>query len=126
MSNPDDASGTGHAFWHDLTVPDAKRSRDFYAKVVGWSPEPVNMGGYADFNMVTGGEPKAGVCFRRGSNQDVPTGWIVYFAVDDLDQAVSDLEAGGGSIIGGVRSAGGQRYCIATDPDGNAFGLGEV
>jgi uncharacterized protein len=34
----------GTVAWHDITVPDAERLRDFYAAVVGWRPEPVDMG----------------------------------------------------------------------------------
>jgi predicted enzyme related to lactoylglutathione lyase len=30
--------------WQDLTVPNAEAIRDFYAVVVGWRPEPVDMG----------------------------------------------------------------------------------
>jgi predicted enzyme related to lactoylglutathione lyase len=41
--------------WVDLTVGDATNLRDFYARVMGWRPEPVDMGGYADFNMCDAG-----------------------------------------------------------------------
>ena len=34
----------GTVAWTDLTVPDAEGIRDFYARVVGWVPEPVAMG----------------------------------------------------------------------------------
>ena len=55
--------------WIDLTVPDADRVRDFYAEVVGWHPEPVDMDGYSDFVMKSpGGAPAAGVCHARGTN----------------------------------------------------------
>ena len=37
--------------WMDLTVKDAVAIGDFYAKVVGWSTSPVDMGGYEDFCM---------------------------------------------------------------------------
>ena len=46
--------------WFDLTVPNAGKVKDFYAKVVGWKPEPVSMGDYDDYNMnqpLTGSKP---------------------------------------------------------------------
>ena len=35
----------------DLTVENADVGRDFYGEVVGWKHEPVDMGGYDDYNM---------------------------------------------------------------------------
>jgi predicted enzyme related to lactoylglutathione lyase len=43
MSRADEVGKIG---WIDLTVGDATRVRDFYAGVVGWKPEGVEMGGY--------------------------------------------------------------------------------
>lgn len=45
------ATAIGAIAWTDLTVPDATEVRDFYAAVVGWSPSPVDMGGYSDYAM---------------------------------------------------------------------------
>ncbi len=50
--------------WVDLTVDDASGLRDFYARVAGWKPEPVPMGGYDDFNMT---HPETGVPVARWS-----------------------------------------------------------
>ena len=64
----------GTMAWFDLTVPDADRIRDFYAAVVGWRPEAMDMGGYADYSMkVPEGEAVvAGVCHDRGENSGLP------------------------------------------------------
>ena len=62
----------GTITWQDLTVGDAEALRDFYAAVVGWTPEPVKMGDYADFTMKADGEPIAGVCHARGHNAGLP------------------------------------------------------
>jgi predicted enzyme related to lactoylglutathione lyase len=54
----------GQIGWIDLTVPDAPALRDFYQGVTGWTPSPVEMGGYQDFCMHPHGEPQpvAGIC----------------------------------------------------------------
>lgn len=39
----------GSIEWRDLTVADAQQISDFYAHVVGWQKEPVDMGSYNDF-----------------------------------------------------------------------------
>jgi hypothetical protein len=83
-------SKIGTVGWQDLTVPDAERLRDFYPAVVGWRAEPVDMGGYSDFNIVapSTGEPAAGVCFARGANAKLPPQWLIYVTVADLDASL--------------------------------------
>jgi len=65
----------GSIGWTDLTVTDAEAIRKFYSAVVGWKADPVDMGGYNDFNMTppASGEAVAGVCHARGGNTDLPT-----------------------------------------------------
>ena len=46
----------GQIGWIDLTVPDAPALRDFYQGVAGWTPSPVEMGGYQDFRMTPPGD----------------------------------------------------------------------
>ena len=41
----------GSVAWLDLSVEDAAPVRDFYAAVVGWTPEPNAMDGYEDWTM---------------------------------------------------------------------------
>ena len=115
----------GRVGWLDLTVDDADGVRDFYAEVVGWSPEPVSMGDYSDYNMCDdSGAPAAGVCHRRGSNTDGPAGWVPYFVVGDLDAALEAAAARGGAA-GPPRMAGETRWAIVRDPSGASFALWE-
>lgn len=68
MSNKKAEIGT--ITWIDLTIPNAEEIRDFYSRVVRWKPEPLSMGEYDDFVMITP-ETKtavAGVCHSRGGN----------------------------------------------------------
>ena len=116
----------GSIGWVDLTVPDAERVKQFYAAVVGWAPEPVDMGGYADFNMTSpsNGQPMAGVCHRRGVNADLPAQWLIYIDVPDLDASMSRAVELGGRILAGPKGFGGQgRYCVIEDPAGAVAAL---
>ncbi len=116
---------TGKITWQDLTVNDAEKVRDFYAKVVGWRAEPVEMGGYCDFNMIPPGgqEGVAGICHARGPNADVPPQWLIYITVDDVDRASAECTASGGSIVAGPRPMGGGRICVIRDPAGAVCAL---
>src|SRR5262249_7780617 len=64
----------GRIGWIHLTVSDAETLRDFYQSVTGWTPAPVDMGGYSDFCMYPPGEaqPVAGICHARGLNSNLP------------------------------------------------------
>jgi len=119
----------GTVAWTDLTVPDAEGIRDFYARVVGWVPESVAMGEYADFNMTVPvtGQPVAGICHARGVNADIPPVWIVYLVVEELDTSLTTVQEGGGEVLVGPKSMGpGFAYAIVRDPAGAVVALYQV
>lgn len=115
----------GTVGWVDITVDHAEGLRDFYAQVVGWQPQGLDMGGYEDFNMTdpVEGVPRAGVCHARGMNADLPPVWMVYFRVADLDAALVAVGERGGSLLSEPRSAGGTRYAMIRDPAGAVCAL---
>lgn len=111
--------------WHDLTVDDAGRMRDFYAEVVGWKPQGLSMGDYDDYCMndpVTG-ETVAGVCHARGDNSKAPPQWLIYITVPSVAAAMAKCEALGGQIVDGPRNVGGKAFCIIRDPAGAVAAL---
>ncbi len=116
---------TGKIGWIDITVDDAKGLRDFYAAVVGLVPDAVSMGEYDDFNMTmpASGEPVCGICHARGSNKDLPGGWLVYFIVDDVDAGAAACTAKGGKILAEPRGLAGGRFCVIEDPSGASAAL---
>jgi hypothetical protein len=122
-----DSGGPGTVGWRDLTVDDAPRVRDFYAAVVGWTAEAVEMDGYADFNMIPPGAstPVAGVCHARGPNADLPPRWMVYVEVENLDSAVETAVDDGGTVVVPVRSLGEWRMAVIRDPAGAELALVE-
>jgi len=114
----------GSIGWVDLTVPNAEEVRDFYAQVVGWKPQPLDMGGYSDFVMLApGGEGKAGICHARGKNAGQPPVWMVYLMVANLDASIASCEELGGKVLVPARGAGGGRFCVIQDPAGAVAAL---
>src|SRR5688500_18552514 len=96
----------GAITWVDLTVPNADEIQSFYQEVVGWKPDPVDMGGYSDYNMNSpeNNEPKAGVCYARGGNADLPAHWLIYITVANLDDSMENCRTKGGKILSGPRN----------------------
>ena len=116
----------GSIGWTDLTVDDAEAIRDFYSEVVGWKADPVDMGGYNDFNMTppASGEAVAGVCHAKGVNTGLPTQWIMYVTVEDIERSSSRCKALGGKILDGpTGSRGKDRTCVIQDPAGAVMAL---
>ena len=118
-------SETGKIGWIDITVDDADGLRDFYRKVVGWQVEEADMGDYADYSMTmpANGEAVAGVCHARGSNADLPGGWLVYIVVNDVDASARICTDNGGRIIVEPRGLAGGRFCVIEDPSGATAAL---
>ncbi len=105
--------------WHDLTVDDADRVRDFYQAVVGWTLAPVSMGEYNDYGMMLPGSNDAagGICHRRGGNADIPSQWLIYIRVADLEASLAICRDKGGKLISGPKHMGeDMRYCVIQDP----------
>ena len=126
MSTADEKLKVGTIGWCDLTVPDAEGVRDFYAAVVGWRPQPVDMGDYQDFNMTDpqSGEPKAGVCHSRGVNSALPPVWMIYITVEDVEASAARCVELGGEVLMGPKSFGPEAaYCVIRDPAGAVAAL---
>lgn len=59
----------------------------------------------------------------EGVPAQVPSYWMVYFSVDDVDDAFTRAVAAGATgIVPAVDFPGG-RFAIVTDPQGAMFGL---
>ena len=113
--------------WVDLTIENAEVTRDFYSDVMGWRPEPLDMGGYADYVMTdpATGDGLAGVCHARGVNAGIPPVWLVYFRVESVEKSMAAIVARGGEVLQGPRPAGGGRFVVARDPAGAVFAIAE-
>ena len=117
----------GQIIWVDLTVPDAEGLRDFYSQLVGWQPQPVDMGGYNDFNMMLpdGSAPAAGICYARGENANLPAQWLIYITVENLAKAIEDCIALGGALLTEPKMQPDHRFCVVQDPAGAVVALVE-
>jgi uncharacterized protein len=115
----------GTVGWFDLTVDNADLVRDFYQGVVGWEHEPVNMGDYNDYSMIPAGTktPVAGVCHKRGGNADLPSQWLMYIIVEDINDSIEACHELGGDVVAGPVTMGDARYCIIRDPAGAVCAL---
>jgi predicted enzyme related to lactoylglutathione lyase len=116
----------GKVAWLDVTVPDAPKLRDFYKRVVGWSVQGKEMGGYEDYVMSppAGGGAAAGICHARGVNVGLPNVWLPYFMVADVEASARTVEVLGGRLRTPIRSMVGKgRYVVIEDSGGAVCAL---
>lgn len=119
-------SDVGKIGWFDLTVPNADEVKDFYAKVVGWNPDPVSMGDYNDYNMTKDGTPITGVCHKRGTNEKLPSQWLIYIYVEDLEKSLNECLQNGGEKVDEIKDMGEMgKFCVIKDPAGAVCALFE-
>lgn len=112
--------------WIDLSVPAAGPLRDFYSAVTGWKTSEVDMGGYSDYCMNTPAEGSAvaGICHARGPNEGLPSQWLIYITVADVEASAAEAQKRGGKLLRPVKDMGSHgRFCVIQDPAGAVAGL---
>ncbi len=118
-------STSGRIGWVDLTVQDAVGVREFYEAVAGWTHVEVPVEDHVDFSMVPpgGDAPVAGVCHQLGKNANIPSQWLMYITVPDLDAAVRAATERGGAVVDGPTSIEGSQFVVLRGLAGEVFAL---
>ena len=115
----------GKILWQDLTVENAEQVRDFYCEVIGWNYEKVTVNDYDDFNMIhpETKEVVAGICHKKGSNKALPSQWLNYVLVQDIEKSIERCIALNGIVVEGPRNMGKSKFAVIRDPAGAYFAL---
>jgi predicted enzyme related to lactoylglutathione lyase len=120
-------SGVGEAgqpSWFELYSRDYDTVLAFYRQVFGWDLSV--MADDPEFRYSTfshGGDPLAGVMDASAFGPEGPSGWAIYFWVDDTDAAVAKAQALGGAVVGAAEDTPYGRLATVTDPSGATFKL---
>jgi uncharacterized protein len=118
--------GMGKCNWNELATPDPSAAHTFYAALVGWKyPEKMSMGpdaGDYTFVDVSGSNLRIGGTMKKSAEQ--PPGWLFYFRVPNIDEAVEKVKSNGGKVHAGPMDVpGGDKVIVASDPEGTPFGI---
>ncbi|MDQ6885423.1 MAG: VOC family protein [Candidatus Dormibacteraeota bacterium] len=120
-------TGEANTFgWAELNARGVDKAIPFYQKVFGWTPKKSEMGPdappYTEFQL--GGESIAGAQEMQPMlPKEVPSHWLVYFAVDDVDKSFKKATGAGAKEMVAPMDFPGGRFAILSDPQGAAFGL---
>jgi predicted enzyme related to lactoylglutathione lyase len=115
----------GAPAWFELYSRDAKRSCDFYTKLLGATGNPMP-GGMEYYTLQHGDEQLAGVMQIERSWGDFKPQWMVYFGVKNADDARGTVKANGGKAMSKVDDSPYGRFATAADPQGALFKVVEV
>ena len=118
--------GPGTFRWTDLSARGVERATPFYSSVFGWSAETYPMGeGQPPYTRYTIGTEPVGGAMEMSPMvpPEVPSYWLVYFAVADVAETLAKaIEAGGRAVMPRTEYAGGS-YAIVGDPQGAIFAI---
>ncbi len=115
----------GSFAWIELNSRDFPAARSFYTQVFGWSTKEGDMGEgmtYTEFQLdgtsIAGGMPTPPMV-----PAEIPSHWLVYFGVEDVDARTGRAGELGASELMAPSDFPGGRFSIVQDPQGAAFGL---
>ena len=114
-----DSFQTHGAFsWCELHTVDVGRARRFYADVIGWSLEEMDMPGGKYSVIKAGGRPVGGITLKKGADNGSAS-WVTYITVDDVDQRAAKATQAGGKVLSPPTDAPGVgRMATIEDPAG--------
>jgi predicted enzyme related to lactoylglutathione lyase len=120
------AGDVGTFGWAELNARGMDKAKAFYGQVFGWTTSETPMGeGQGDYTQfaLDGENMLGGLEMMPTIPAEVPSYWMVYFNVADVDAAYARaLELGAHEMVSPVDMPGG-RFAIVTDPQGAMFGL---
>lgn len=112
--------------WYDLMTTDHEAGQEFYSRLVGWGTTEWE-GGEQPYTMFTNNDVPGGGYARLPDEAlaaGVPSHWVPYVLVSDVDDTVAKATQLGGSVIHpatDIPEAG--RFAWLADPQGAEFAI---
>jgi predicted enzyme related to lactoylglutathione lyase len=121
-----DRTKQGEFTWHELITTDGEKALHFYGEIFGWKKESEHDMGPMGKYLLYGQHGKwyGGIMTKTPDMAQVPTTFMYYVQVDDLDAALSRAKDRGAKVlVGPMEVPGGTRIVQLMDPQGAAFAL---
>ena len=112
--------------WAELNSRDIDDAKAFYGEVFGWTAETSPMGeGQPDYTTFKMGDEGivGGMEMMPMVPAEVPSYWMVYFNVPNVDAAFTKAIVLGANEMVAPSPMPGGRFAIVSDPQGAMFGL---
>jgi len=122
---PSGASVSQEFSWHELTTSDAVAALSFYGELFGWTElRKHDMGPMGIYHLVgIQGVESIGM-FKITGDKPMPTQWMCYAHVADVDKSANAAKTSGGKLVHGpMEVPGGSWIAHLIDPQGAAFAV---
>jgi predicted enzyme related to lactoylglutathione lyase len=119
------SSGAQEFSWHELTTSDAEAALRFYSELFGWTEVGKHdMGPMGVYRLVgIQGVQSIGM-FKSTADKPMPTQWMCYAHVTDVDKSANAAKAAGGKLVNGpMEVPGGTWIAQLVDPQGAVFAV---
>ncbi|MBI2754416.1 MAG: VOC family protein [Betaproteobacteria bacterium] len=114
-----DKPAIGTFCWNELMTADAARAKAFYAALFGWKMSDMPMGADVYTVLKQGDKDIGGLMQIRTDMGPIPSHWLAYVEVTDVDKATAKAgELGGRVHLAGMDVPGIGRFGIFEDPTG--------
>lgn len=111
----------GSFCWTELQTRDPAGAEQFYGEVFGWETRPRVAESAEYHEFYAGDRSVAGMMQIPEAWGDVPTNWMVYFAVDDCDAVANRAAELGGAVVVTPFDIPIGRMSVLGDPQGAYF-----
>jgi predicted enzyme related to lactoylglutathione lyase len=115
-------NGHGALSLNQLNTSDPAAAERFYGELFGWRFEQMGDAETPYWGIYRGDRVNAGMMPLPHGAQ-MPSHWLVYFGVDELDPAAELIGSSGGTIMVEPQDVPGGRILVAQDPQGAVFAL---
>lgn len=119
------AQGTNAFGWAEVTARGVASVVPFYERTFGWTHRTSDMPDGTQYTEFLDGEESLLGALEMPTMvpAEVPSYWLVYFAVDDVTAMHDAAVAAGGTSVVGPRDMPGGRFAVVSDPLDGTFGL---
>jgi uncharacterized protein len=116
----------GTICWAELASKDVETAKKFYTQLLGWKLTESQAAGMNYTEIVVGDKHIGGMyqITEECGGGDMPSHWMSYVAVDDVDASAKLTEELGGKVCVppmDIPNVG--RFCVINDPTGAAISL---
>ncbi len=109
----------GNFGWNELITEDTGKAQAFYTELFGWQAETQDFGDVPYTSFSCNGKPVGGMLKTPDDCGDLPSMWVVYFTVTDLDKTLAAAKAKGAEQCHDVMDiAEVGRFAAIKDPQG--------
>ena len=124
---PHERTKPGEFCWGELVTTDVEGALRFYGPLFGWKKlSDFDMGPMGKYTIYGLGDLQLGGMFPKPKDQPMPTAFLHYMQVAELETAIAKAKSKGAKLLNGPMDVpGGARIAQLMDPQGAAFALHE-